>query len=430
MKRIAIEPRLRLDVSLADLAAGAAFCLRPGDPGAAVGAVLAAWGCDEGIACFSVRSAFDLLLGALDPQPGDEAVFSAVTHPDMPRIARAHGLRIVPADLDPDTLAPSPEALDRAIGPRTRLVVIAHLFGTRSDLASIRERAHAVGALVVEDCAQTLRGPRDHGDPEADVSLFSFGAIKTATALGGALVRVRDPALRARIQRAHDALPLQPRRRHLARLVKLSGLVALGHPVPYGLLLHSVTAAGRDPDAFVNGLVKAFPHAQAAEPERAETLLRRVRHRPSAPLLWLLRRRLERFPAPRLARRTEVGESVVESLPPPLTHPGRDAPLRTHWVLPVVASDPDVVVATLREHGFDAARGTSSIAVIDAPPGRDDVEPRAARELMRRVVFVPAPPELSRRGEARLVAALHDAARSATAARAPAARPDTAGALR
>ena len=134
-----------------------------------------------------------------------------------------------------------------------------------------------------------------------------------------------------------------------------------------------------------------------------------------------MRRRLRHFPARRLARRAEVGEAVVAALPTTLAHPGRLAPLRTHWVLPVVAPDPDAVVAAMRERGFDAARGTSSIAVVDPPVGRDDADPRMAREMMHRIVFVPAPPQLSSRQRARLVDAFHAAAPPAPTTQAPSA---------
>jgi hypothetical protein len=134
-----------------------------------------------------------------------------------------------------------------------------------------------------------------------------------------------------------------------------------------------------------------------------------------------MRRRLQQFPARRLARRAEVGEAIVAALPPTLAHPGRLAPLRTHWVLPVLAPDPGAVVAAMRERGFDAARGTSSIAVVDPPSGRDDAEPQAAREMMRHIVFVPAPPELSSRRRAQLVEALHAAAPTLPTAQAPSA---------
>ena len=49
------------------------------------------------------------------------------------------------------------------------------------------------GLLLLEDCAQSLRGPPDRGDESADVSMFSFGSIKTCPALGGALLYVRRP---------------------------------------------------------------------------------------------------------------------------------------------------------------------------------------------------------------------------------------------
>jgi len=41
--------------------------------------------------------------------------------------------------------------------------------------------------LLVEDCAQAFAGTQYYGYPQADVSLFSFGAIKSCTALGGAV---------------------------------------------------------------------------------------------------------------------------------------------------------------------------------------------------------------------------------------------------
>src|SRR5205814_10141043 len=132
---------------------------------------------------------------ALSLPTGDEIAFSSITHPDMVRIARAHGLRSLPVDLDPETLAPRADALERAITPRTRLLIVAHLFGGRADLAPLAEIATRHRLLVVEDCAQCLRGSEDLGDEQADVSLFSFGSTKTATALGGALARVGDRRL-------------------------------------------------------------------------------------------------------------------------------------------------------------------------------------------------------------------------------------------
>jgi len=408
MSPLAVEPRLRLDIGIRDLVAGALACVLATDALRQERELLEEWGLPDGIACLSIRSAFDLLLRALALPPGSEVAFSAVTHPDMPRIARAHGLRVVPLDLDPATLAPSAEAVEAAIGPGTRLVVVAHLFGTRVDLDPLARRCAEVGALLVEDCAQTIRGPRDHGCEIADVSLFSFGVIKTATALGGALVRVREPALRQAIRAEQERLPRQARSHHLGRILKCTGLVVVGRPLPYGLMLRVVAILGRDPDAFVNGLVRAFPPASGDESESTQTeeLLSRIRRGPSAPLLALVRRRLSRFDMSRLEHRANRGERLVSALPASLVHPGAAARLRTHWVVPIVAPDPEALVWSLRAAGFDAARATSSIEAVAAPADRPDLVPRAAEALLAGIVFVPAPPELARSRLRRLVAAL------------------------
>jgi hypothetical protein len=53
-----------------------------------------------------------------------------------------------------------------------------------------------------------------------------------------------------------------------------------------------------------------------------------------------------------------------------------------------VPDDPAAFIEAFRGAGFDATRATTSIGVVGSPP-----PPRAA-ELMERVVFIPAYPEL------------------------------------
>ena len=100
------------------------------------------------MACLSVRSAFDLVLQALPPAEGDEVVFSALTHPDMVRIAEAHQLKPIPLDIDVETLAPKAHLLEQVISSRTRVVVVAHVFGTRVDLRAIAAQAAKTGAVL------------------------------------------------------------------------------------------------------------------------------------------------------------------------------------------------------------------------------------------------------------------------------------------
>ena len=394
-----LYPRLRLDVSFADLLFAASACagLRRGKR---EDRRLRAWGDSKGLVCLSVRSAFDLLLGALSFPPGDEIAFSAITHPDMVRIAEAHGLRSLPVDLDYETLAPRADALERAITPRTRMIVVAHLFGGRVELAPLAEIARRHGLLVVEDCAQCLRGPHDHGDELADVSLFSFGSIKTATALGGALARVDDRRLADVMRTMQDEWPVQPRREYALKVLKFAGLLALAHPRVYWLFSRTLAMAGRDFDAVVNGAVRGFPRPE---------LTRQIRRRPSAPLLALLSRRLSRFDAERLEARAVAGDHLAAALPEVLVQPGRTARDRTHWVFPVVTSDRAELIVALRRAGFDAAAATTSISSVLPPVDRPDLRPNQAERTLAGVVFLPAYPELGHREIARLASSVAEA---------------------
>ena len=333
----------------------------------------------------SVRSAFHLLLETAGWAPGDEVLVSAVTHPDMVRILRLHGLRPVPVDIDPATLAVRPDALDAALAsaPRARALVVAHLFGARVDLDAAVEMARRHGLLLIEDCAQSLSSAADRGDSRADVSLFSFGFIKTATAFGGAMSVVRDAELAAGMAKRQADWPLQPRLAYAGRAVRGLVALALSRSLAYGLACRAVGDPAR--------LVRSSP------PATDDDFRAWLERRPCGGLVATLQRRLARFPADRLRARAAAGDELAAACGPAVERPG-SAVASTHWLFPVVSADPEGLVARLRAAGFDAARGTSQIAAVDPAPPH-------ARRMMDGIVFLPAYPELPP-GERRRLAAL------------------------
>jgi perosamine synthetase len=383
-----IHARHRLDLSVKDISFGLLSCVRHWRRGKFEAEIssLCSLG-DEGLVCFSVRSGWDLWLGAQDLRAGDEVLVSAVTHPDMVRIICGHGLRAVPVDIDAETLAPRPWMLEAALTPRTRVVLVAHLFGGRMDLTDVARFARERGLLLVEDCAQAFQGPERMGDPAADVSMYSFGILKTSTALGGAVLRVRDTDVLRRMRGIQASYPLQGRGGYLEKLLKALGLVAVSRPRPYGLLARTCKRFGSDLDALVRRVVRGF---RPREP--AATFFRRLRRRPSAPLLAMLSRRLRTFDGERLARRASSAERFASRLRTVDVHPGRHSLQRTHWLFPVVVEDPGALILSLRKRGLDASQATSSIAVVDAPAGRPS--PVEAASMMQGVVFLPVYPEL------------------------------------
>ena len=402
-RAFAVHPRLRLDASVADILYGLGACAWARNERRLAGEVLRACSLEgNGLVCLSVRSGFDLLLGTLGLPEGSEILISAVNHPDMARIARAHGLVPIPIDIDNETLSPRPELLDGALTPRTKLILVAHLFGGRADLDPVAGFADRHGLLLIEDCAQEFRGPGEMGHPRAHVSMYSFGPIKTATAFGGAILRVQNPRLLGRMQANHAAYPVRSRRGYAAKLWKFLLLSLISHPTAYGLFVRLCSLLGPDLDDLVGGAARSF------SAQDAPTLLKLLRHRPSPPLLALLVRRLRGFDAKRLGRRALRGHVATQLLAPLVTVPGRGSRARTHWLFPITTPNPAPLIHALRRQGFDASRATSNIAVVEPPKDRPRLAPDLAQAMMENLVFLPIYPELPDKALQRLARIVAD----------------------
>jgi dTDP-4-amino-4,6-dideoxygalactose transaminase len=404
-----MHSRKRFDIGWMDLLHGLA-ATTSGSDGADAARRVERWfdgGAGDAFACLSVRTGLDLWLAAAALPRGSEVLMSALTIPDMARVVEHHGLVVVPVDVDPSTLAPRPEAWRRAAGPRTRAAIVAHLFGTRVPLDPLVDLRAERGVLVLEDAAQAFTGPDWRGDPRADVSLFSFGPIKTATALQGAVLRVRDRGVLERMRAAHASLPRATQGEFARRVVKYAGLKALTWRPVYAAFVAACAARGRSVDDVIQKTVRGFPGGD---------LFPKIRRRPSAALLSLLARRLEREDGVRIAQRALRGETLVRAVAGAALVPGSRAPLRTHWVCALAVDRPDELVASLRAAGYDATR-TATMTALPAPPGRAECEPREARALVGRLVYVPLHAGLGDAHVARIaeIARRHAAAAGATA---------------
>ena len=389
-----LHARHRIDIGAADLGFAARATLRPADRPDLASAVERLW--SEGgdaLACLSARSAFDLVLSALALPHRGEVLLSAVTVPDMAAIIRSHGLVPVPVDLDCATLSPRADLLERLRTGRSVAVLVAHLFGGWFDIRPVVDFCARHRLPLLEDCAQSFVGRGETGSPSALASFFSFGPIKTSTALGGGLVRVREAEVLSRMRVLHRAWPVQSRSAFGRRVARIGALTVLQRPLPYRLVAVAASAGARTLDDVVAGSARSFPGGEA------------FRRQPSAPLLALLLRRLEADDGERLRARSARGERVARALEAAYDLPGHSRPRRTHWLFPVVADDPQRLVADLRAEGFDASRGTSALVAVPAPPGRPEAEPVAARRMLGRAVFLPVYPELPDRDLRRLLQA-------------------------
>ena len=339
----------------------------------------------DAMVCFSVRSGFDLLVQAMQLPQGSEILFSALNIKGMVKVVERLGLRPVPVDLDLEQMAPRLDLLERAITPNTRAIVVAHLFGTRLDLTPLIALARRHDIAVIEDCAQAFDGRRYTGDDGADVSMFSFGPLKTATALGGAIFRVRNPALLERMRAIQATYPVQSQSAYRSRLLKFAGLKIITAPLIFGLLFRTFQALGKDYEDPVSEAVRNVAKLGSSG---------KLRKQPSAALLGVLERRLRRWREGSLEEQARMGQRMRQLLGGAVTCPAGGTRVHNYWVFPILADDPRTLIRSLRAAGFDGANLPRSQAIAP-PPERPELEPATANEVLAHLVVLPCYPGMT-----------------------------------
>jgi len=94
---------------------------------------------------------------ALGLGPGDEVLIPAHTYMATATSVLAVGAIPVIVDVD-ESITIDPAAVEAAIGPRTKAVVPAHMWGTACDMDAIVEIAGRHGLIVIEDACQGVGG--------------------------------------------------------------------------------------------------------------------------------------------------------------------------------------------------------------------------------------------------------------------------------
>ena len=112
-------------------------------------------------ACASGTAAIHAAIAAVDPAPGDEIVTSPIT--DMGAITPIIYQTAIPvfADVDPRTGNVTAETIERVLSPKTRAIIVTHLFGNPAEMGAILELAARHGLPVIEDCAQAYGATYD-----------------------------------------------------------------------------------------------------------------------------------------------------------------------------------------------------------------------------------------------------------------------------
>jgi dTDP-4-amino-4,6-dideoxygalactose transaminase len=129
-------------------------------------------------------------LAAAGVGPGDEAITTTMTFCATAHVVHHAGARPVIVDVEPDTLNIDPDAVERAITPRTKALLPVHLYGHPAEMDRLLDLARARDLVVIEDAAHalpaTFRG-RTVGSI-GPLCAFSFYATKNLTTAEGGML--------------------------------------------------------------------------------------------------------------------------------------------------------------------------------------------------------------------------------------------------
>lgn len=279
------------------------------------------------LACFSVRSGLDLFLSVIQFPKGSEILMTAINIPDMVCILEHHGLSVVPIDIDLETLCPRYEDIKRLITPRTVAIISAHIYGRWIKMDDIITVAKESGLFVLEDCAESFSGLSSQGHDQSHLTFFSFGAIKYATAMGGAIVKVRNAELLNKMRSRLQTYPMFSGGDYVERLFRYSIVMfIINNPLVTKIFINSMHVAGIDYKEKIVSLLRGC----------SGDIIKKVRHQPSTSMLRFMLYKLQQFDDQEHAKAKINGNFVRDSLFRDIFIPGCNADRINYWLFPIL----------------------------------------------------------------------------------------------
>ena len=163
------------------------------------------------LSCSNGTVGLHLALLGLGVGAGDEVIVPALTFVSTANAVVHAGATPVFADVHPGHWGLDPAAVAAQITPRTKAIIVVHLYGHPADLDPLLSLAEQHGLFLIEDAAEA-HGARYRGKRVGsigDVGVFSFYGNKIMTTGEGGMVTTSRPDLAARMQqyKNHGADP-------------------------------------------------------------------------------------------------------------------------------------------------------------------------------------------------------------------------------
>lgn len=154
-----------------------------------------AFGTKYSISVNSNTSGLFTAIGACGIGPGDEVIVSPYTMSASALAPIIYGAVPVFADVDYDNFGLDPASIEKCISPRTKAILVVHIFGNPARMDEIMAIAKKHGLYVIEDCAQApmAKYKGQYVGTMGDIGVFSLNYHKHIhTGEGGVIITNND----------------------------------------------------------------------------------------------------------------------------------------------------------------------------------------------------------------------------------------------
>ena len=180
------------------------------------------------------RDALSAAIDALGLKKEDEVIIPGYTCVQVPNAFHFAGVKVVYADIELDTYGINARGLEKKITPRTKAIVIHHLYGlVCRDYEALLNLARKRKLKVIEDCAQAA-GAEFKGEKvgnQGNVAIYSCEHTMPFTAGQGGLVTTNNSSIAKKLEQIYTQTQFPDEKRVQALLdTLLYNYYAYAHP--------------------------------------------------------------------------------------------------------------------------------------------------------------------------------------------------------
>lgn len=172
-------------------------------------------GVRHALSCTNGTAALHLALMAIGIGPGDEVIVPTLTYVATANAVTYCGARPIFVDSEPETWNLNPTLIEEKITPRTKAIVVVHLYGHPVDMDPVLKAGRRHGLFIIEDAAEA-HGAEYKGrlaGSLGDIAIFSFYGNKILTTGEGGMVVTNSENLAQKVRRLKGQ-GMDPERRY------------------------------------------------------------------------------------------------------------------------------------------------------------------------------------------------------------------------